>query len=167
MQFAPLERTSYDAHVLATRYLYLGRVEPIGQFLPWLNAAGVHSLCASSPTCVSLEVGREAEAGITRLNVAKSDIVAMDLLSPVARQTEQLMQRKVAMTFTTELFCISGQCSLMNEIRPEDMLDHLKGPFVALTQATIRPIVNMRPLPFNLSALLILNTAHVETFRAD
>ncbi len=167
MQFAPLERPSYDAHVVATHYLYLGRVEPIGQFLPWLNDAQVHALPVIGPTCVSLEVGRDVQAGIGRMNLAKSDIVAMDLLSPAARQTEQLMQRKVPMTFTTELFCISGQCSLMNEIRPEDMLDHLKGPFVALTQATIRPIVNMRPLPFNLSALLILNTAHVEAFWTD
>lgn len=167
MQFSPPERTSYDAHVLTTSYLYVGRVAPAGQFRTWLNDTEVRGLCILGPTCVALEVGRAVEAGLAQLYVAKSDIVAIDILSPAARQTEQLMQRRVPMTVTTELFAISGQCSLMAEQRPEHMLNLVRGSFLAVVQATIRPIVNMRPLPFTESAMLMLNTDHVKTFRAD
>jgi len=167
MQFTPPERASYDAHVLTTSYLYIGRVEPIGQFRTWLNDSDVRGLCVIGPTCVSLEVGRAVEAGLARLYVAKSDIVAIDILSPAARQTEQLMQRRVPMTLTTELFSIKGQCSLMAELRPDQVLNLVRGPFLAVLQATIRPIVNMRPLPFTESAMLMLNTDHVKTYVTD
>jgi hypothetical protein len=157
----------YPVQVLTTAFHIQGMIEPIGTIINYLNDANRQQIQFLDATVSPLTPGPMGKIVRSLLVVPQADIVAMYVDSTEARSLVQLLKRiERCIAYMPSLVC-RADFHLGADTRWQDMFGLMVGDLVAVTAATVFPLIAL-PGPFPQQAdLLILNRLHVQMLHLD
>jgi hypothetical protein len=157
----------YPVQVLTTAFHIQGTMEPIGTIINYLNDANRQQIQFIDATVSPLTPGPMGKIVRSQLVVPQTDIVAMYVDSAEARSVIQLLKRiERCIAYMPSLVC-RAEFHLGADTRWQDMFGLMVGNLVAVTAATVFPLIAL-PGPFPQQAdLLILNRLHVQMLHLD
>ena len=157
----------YPVQVLTTAFHIQGMIEPIGTIINYLNDANRQQIQFLDATVSPLTPGPMGKIVRSLLVVPQADIVAMYVDSTEARSLVQLLKRiERCIAYMPSLVC-RADFHLGADTRWQDMFGLMVGDLVAVTAATVFPLIAL-PGPFPQQAdLLILNRVHVQMLHLD
>jgi hypothetical protein len=157
----------YPVQVLTTTFHIQGMIEPIGTIINYLNDANRQQIQFLDATVSPLTPGPMGKIVRSQLVVPQADIVAMYVDSTEARSLIQLLKRiERCIAYMPSLVC-RAEFHLGADTRWQDMFGLMVGDLVAVTAATVFPLIAL-PGPFPQQAdLLILNRLHVQMLHLD
>jgi hypothetical protein len=157
----------YPVQVLTTAFYIQGMIEPIGTIINYLNDANRQQIQFIDATVSPLTPGPMGKIVRSQLVVPQTDIVAMYVDSAEARSVIQLLKRiERCIAYMPSLVC-RAEFHLGADTRWQDMFSLMAGNLVAVTAATVFPLIAL-PGPFPQQAdLLILNRLHVQMLHLD
>jgi len=157
----------YPVQVLTTAFHIQGMIEPIGAVINYLNDANRQQIQFLDATVSPLTPGPMGKIVRSQLVVPQADIVAIYVDSTEARSVVQLLKRvERCIAYMPSLVC-RAEFHLGADTRWQDMFGLMVGNLVAVTAATVFPLIAL-PGPFPQQAdLLILNRLHVQMLHLD
>ncbi len=162
MGFGDLQRNRYPVNVITSRYYYVGKFEPKGPIMTWLNDADYLAVRLLEFNGAALDAGATIDT-VTRDEtiLMKTDIAAVDVLAEEARKSVPLMQRVQKAVFYTDSFVFNCSFPASAEARLDQLLDSLKGDFFPILNVQMFPLRAVRPAVFRSSEMVLLNRRHV------
>ncbi len=157
----------FQVRVLTPAYLLTGQVEETQSFLGWLNNKDKSTLDLHNVEGLVLDPQSSIPATAARLvTLHKSQVVAIDMFTPQAQQAVKVTGRAELAVLYTGRFLIQANLHPSGDMPINRIPDVVKSNFVAVTQASLHPLLPTRQLPSLTSALMILNWSHVDFYHA-
>jgi hypothetical protein len=96
----------------------------------------------------------------------KSQVVAIDMVSPDGQQTLKVSDRTVLSVLYTQRFIIQANLHPTGDMPINRIPDVVKSNFVPVTQVNMHPLFPTRKLPRLESPVMILNWRHIDFYHA-
>ena len=157
----------FKVRVLTPAYLLTGEVEENTAFLGWLNNRDKLTLDLHNVEGLVLDPESSLPATAASLvTLAKSQVVAMDMLSQQGQRTISVSNRKELAVLYTSRFVVQGNLHPTGDMPINNIPNVVKSNFVPLTQVQLHPLLPTRKLPALEAELMIFNWAHVDFYHA-
>lgn len=158
----------FKVRVLTPAYLLTGEVEENTAFLGWLNNKDKLTLDLHNVEGLVLDPESSLPATAAPLvTLAKSQVVAVDMLSPEGQRTISVSNRKELAVLYTGRFVVQGNLHPTGDMPINNIPNVVKSNFVPLTQVQLHPLLPTRKLPALEAAVMIFNWAHVDFYHAQ
>ncbi len=144
----------YPVKVITPSFLIHAQIEPVGSLLDFLNDTNRATVPLFDATLYDLN-GRFKPVTRPMVIFPKPDIYGLCVEDAKARENIRLLKRVEKMIMHVPHLICRGQVHLGTETRPADILDMLVGQFIALTEASLFPLVQL-PAEFPHQAEMIL-----------
>lgn len=155
----------FKVRVLTPAYLLTGEIEENTAFLGWLNNKDKLTLDLHNVEGLVLDPDSSMPATAAPLvTLAKSQVVAIDMLSPQGQRTINLSERRQLAVLYTARFIIQANLHPTGEMPINNIPNVVKSNFVAVSQAQLHPLLPTRKLPSLESALMVLNWNHIDFY---
>jgi hypothetical protein len=161
-----LER--YDVQALGRKFQFTGKLEPVGQLLDYLNTATRTTFPMYDVTALPISSGSLLK-GVTRpeITVSASELGLVYFLDAEYRQRVQVLKSFDSAIAYTPHAVLRGKFHRGAETRLRDLFDMMQGSFLAMTDVSIFPTVDL-PAPFVQQAdLLIVNRFYIDLYHAE
>ncbi len=155
----------FQIRVLTPSYLLTGQAEETNAFLGWLNNKNKNTLELHTVESIVLDPNSSIPATTAPLvTIPKSQVVAIDMLSPTAQRAIKISGRTELAAFYTARFIIQANLHPTGEMPISRIPDVVKSNFVAVTQAQLHPLIPTRQLPALKATLMVLNWQYVDFY---
>ena len=153
--------------VLTPAYLLTGEVEENNAFLGWLNNKDKNTLDLNDVEGLVLDPHAAMPAtAANQVTLEKSQVVAIDMLSPDGQQTIRVSERAVLTVLYTARFIIQANLHPTGDMPINRIPDVVKSNFVPATQVKLHPLLPTRQLPRLESPLMIFNWRYIDFYHA-
>ena len=157
----------FKVRVLTPAYLLTGEVEENNAFLGWLNNKDKLTLDLRNAEGLVLDPRSSMPATAAGLiTLAKSQVVAIDMLSPEGQRTISVSPRKELAVLYTVRFIFQANVRPTGDMPISNIPNVTKSNFVPVTDVQMHPLLPTRQLPSLESKLMILNWSHVDFYHA-
>jgi hypothetical protein len=158
----------FQVRVLTPAYLLTGQVEETQSFLGWLNNKDKSTLELHQVEGLVLDPRSSLPATAAQLvTLHKSQVVAIDMFTPQAQQAVKVTGRAELAVLYTNRFLIQANLHPTGDMPISRIPDVVKSNFVAVTRASLYPLLPTRQLPSLTSPVMILNWNHVDFYHAQ
>ncbi|MBN1991407.1 MAG: hypothetical protein JW953_01795 [Anaerolineae bacterium] len=158
----------FKISVLTPAYLLTGEVEENTAFLGWLNNKDKNSLDLLNVEGLVLDPNAAMPATAAKLiTLDKSQVVAIDMVSPDSQQAIKVSQRAVLTVLYTGRFIIQANLHPSGEMSINRIADVSRSDFVPATNVQLHPLIPTRQLPRQNSPIMIFNWRHVDFYHAQ
>jgi hypothetical protein len=157
----------FKIRVLTPAYLLTGEVEENNAFVGWLNNKDKLTLDLHNAEGLVLDPEASLPATAAKLvTLAKSQVVAIDMVSPEGQRTINVPQRSQLAVLYTARFIIQANLHPTGDMPISNIPNVTKSNFVPVTQVQLHPLLLTRKLPSLESKLMILNWSHVDFYHS-
>ena len=155
----------FQVRVYTPAYLLTGAVEETHSFLGWMNNKDKSTLDLHHVEALVLDPKSSIPAvAAGQVTLHKSQVVAIDMFSPTARQAIKMSDRAELAVLYTARFMIQANLHPGGDMPISRIPDVVKSNFVAVTQAKLHPLLPTRRLPALESPVMILNWHHLDFY---
>ncbi len=157
----------FKVRVLTPAYLLTGEIEENNAFLGWLNNKDKSTLDLHNVEGLVLDPNASMPATMAKtVTLAKSQVVAIDMLTPAAQKTISVSGRAQLAVLYTARFIV--QCNLhpTGDMPIGNIPNVVKSDFTPATKVQLHPLLPTRKLPALESALMLFNWRHIDFYHA-
>ena len=158
----------FKISVFTPAYHLTGEVEENSAFLGWLNNKDKSTLDLHNVQGLLLDPQASLPATAAKqVTLEKSQVVAIDMVSPDGQRTLQVSERKVLAVLYTQRFIIQANLHPTGDMPINRIPDVVKSNFVTATQVKLHPLHPTRKLPRLESPIMILNWRHIDFYHSQ
>jgi hypothetical protein len=155
----------FKVHVLTPAYLLTGDIEENNAFLGWLNNKDKSTLDLHNVEGLLLDPHTTMPATMAKMvTLAKSQVVAIDMLTPAGQKTINLGSRTQLAVFYTARFIIQGNLHPTGDMPISNIPNVIKSDFTPISKVQLHPLLPTRKLPALESALMLLNWRYIDFY---
>ena len=157
-----------DAQILGPELQYEGQMEPIGTLMDFLNTASRTTFPLFSVRVMPLREEGPFK-GVTRpeITVNRSELGLIYFTDPSYRKKVQVLKSFDAVIAYTPHLILRGRFHRGAEARLRDLFDTIAGSFLAMTQVSIFPKIDLPSSLPKQADLIILNRSFVNFYHAE
>ena len=166
----PIEitREPYAVHVLGRMFQYVGGMEPIGHALDYFNDENRSTFPLYDVDVYPLDAGsRLAPFKRPAITVSDSELGAIYFLDPEYRKKVQLLRNFDQVIAYTPRAVLRGKFHRGVETRLNDLFDMMGGDFLAMTDVSIFPLIDLPGAFPKQAELLIINRFYVSAYHEE
>lgn len=157
----------FRVRVLTPAYLLTGEVEENNAFLGWLNNKDKSTLDLKNVEGLILDPTASMPATTAKMvTLAKSQVVAIDMLDAAAQRTISLGNRTQLAVLYTARFIIQANLHPTGDMPISNIPNVVKSDFVPASRVKLHPLLPTRKMPSLESAVMIFNWRHVDFYHA-
>ena len=158
----------FKISVFTPAYHLTGEVEENSAFLGWLNNKDKNTLDLHNVQGLLLDPKASLPATAAKqVTLEKSQVVAIDMVSPDGQQTLKVSDRAILSVLYTQRFIIQANLHPPGDMSINHIPDVVKSNFVPATQVKMHPLHPTRKLPRLESPVMILNWRHIDFYHAQ
>jgi len=160
-----INRERYAVQVLGRMFQYVGGMEPIGQAVDYFNDENRSIFSIHAVDVYPLDTGsRLAPFKRPVITVSDNELGAIYFLDPEYRKKVQLLRNSDQVIAYTPRAVLRGKFHRGVETRLGDLFDMMGGDFLAMTDVSVFPLIDL-PGAFPKQAdLLIINRFYVSVY---
>lgn len=153
---------SFVIRVYTPLYVLIGQSESNNAFLGWINNPNKQTLDLMEVQGLSLDPNATlANFSQPLVTLPKSQIVAIDMVSPEAQASVQMFSRAELSVLYTERFVIQANMHPTGDMPVSNIFNVVGGDFLPVSDARLYPVIPTRELPTDYARVLIVNKSFV------
>lgn len=165
MSFPTIESKQYPAEILTEHYLMKCVIEPPGELMTHIDSTERNNFLIKNIVLTGLTNDSVINtANIKELWVTRDEIILIRVNEEDVKDSLQHLPSKETLRIFLPGFVVQGTISRGEDTRVGDMFDVFKGIWVAVHDAHIFPLTNVKAQVFRQASLVLINKNRIRFY---